>query len=109
MFFPDILYYGRSGRPCRQRKRQVFCSKKATPEGSRRDFCCTMFGGSAASQFLRALSSTTYRDMGFSSKSYRRALSILNFQFDPGGLTMDFPVTSQTQMLAGILGSQLGF
>ena len=97
------------GDPVISAKARFFVAKRPPPEGGPRDFCCTMFGGSAASQFLCALSSTTYRDMGFSSKSCRRAFSILNFQFDPGGLIIDFPETSQTHMLAGILGSQLGF
>ena len=30
--------------PCRQRKRQVFRSKRAALESGPRDFCCTMFG-----------------------------------------------------------------
>jgi hypothetical protein len=38
-----------------------------------------------------------------------RLLSFLKFQFDPGGLVIDFPVASEAHMLAGILGSQLGF
>ena len=38
-----------------------------------------------------------------------KLLSFLKFQFDPGGLVIDFPVTSQTHMLAGILSGQLGF
>jgi hypothetical protein len=50
--------------------------------------------------------------MGFSFIMPNNAdgpLSFLNFQFDPGGLVIDFPVTGQTRMLAGILGGQLGF
>lgn len=35
--------------------------------------------------------------------------SFLKFQFDPGGFVIDFAVTSQTQLLAGTLGGQLGF
>ena len=36
-------------------------------------------------------------------------LSFLNFNFDPGGLVIDFSVTRQTHMLADILSSELGF
>lgn len=37
-----------------------------------------------------------------------RLLSFRKFQFDPGGLVIDFHGTSQTHMLAGVLGGQLG-
>ena len=44
-----------------------------------------------------------------SSPLMDRLFSFLNFQFDPGGFVIDFPVTSQAHVLAGILGGQLGF
>ena len=35
--------------------------------------------------------------------------SFLNFEFNPGGLVIDFPVMGQARLLAGRLVSQFGF
>jgi hypothetical protein len=38
-----------------------------------------------------------------------RLSSLLNIQFNPGGLEIDFSVMRQTHMLAGILSGELSF